>query len=311
LTLQALTHYDLSLKWVKFLTTETNTMFQLQAQDGQKYVLRIYSDEETTLRDNQAEIFWLDALQRDTDLKVTQPVARRDGAYITIVSAPGVPGERRCVLFKWVPGRALEHYLCAENYDKLGQTLAKLHNHAETLKPLPSHIQPKRWDKVFYYPDEPVVYNTAAYCHLFPPQRVALLNDVIQRAGEVFERLYADENGRILIHGDLHYWNVHLYRGQLHVIDFEDVMLGYPVQDVAITLSYGRQLDGYQDWRDAFQQGYTRLRAWPAESERQLETLMAARTVNFINYVARIDAAPQAYIEQKCAGLRQYLETFG
>ena len=286
-------------------------MFQLQAQDGQKYVLRIYSDEETTLRDNQAEIFWLDALQRDTDLKVTQPVARRDGAYITIGGVPGVPGKRRCVLFKWVPGRALEHYLCAENYDKLGQTLARLHNHAQTLKPLPPHIQPKRWDKVFYYPDEPVVYDTAAYRHLFPPQRVALLNDVIQRAGEVLERLYADARGQILIHGDLHYWNVHLYRGQLHVIDFEDVMLGYPVQDVAITLSYGRQLDGYQDWRAAFRQGYTRLRAWPAESARQLETLMAARTVNFINYVARIDAAPQAYVEQKCEGLRQYLETFG
>jgi len=286
-------------------------MYQLQAQDGQKYVLRIYSNEETTLRDNQAEIFWLDALMRDTDLKVTEPVARRDGEYITIVNAPGVPGERRCVLFKWVPGRTLENHLCPENYDKLGQTLARLHNHAQTLNPLPPHIQPKKWDKVFYYPDEPVVYDTAAYRHLFPPERIALLNDVIQRAGEVFESLYADTKGQILIHGDVHYWNVHLYRGELYVIDFEDVMLGYPVQDVAITLSYGRQLDGYHDWREAFRQGYTRLRAWPAESERQVETLMAARTVNFVNYVARIDASPQAYIEQKCERLRQFLETYG
>jgi Ser/Thr protein kinase RdoA (MazF antagonist) len=286
-------------------------MFQLQTEDGAKYVFRIYSEEETTLRENQAEMFWLDALKRDTELKVTEPVARRDGEYITIVSVPGVPGEPRCVLFKWVPGRTLENDLSPENYYKLGQTLAGLHDHAETLNPLPPNIQPKKWDKVFYYPDEPVVYHTAEYRHLFSPERIVLLNKVIERANEVFGRLYADPDRQILIHGDLHYWNVHLYQGELYVIDFEDVMLGYPVQDVAITLSYGRQRDGYKDWREAFKQGYTSLRTWPAESEKQIETLMAARSVMFINYVARIDPSPQEYIEHRCEGLRQFLEVYG
>jgi Ser/Thr protein kinase RdoA (MazF antagonist) len=142
----------------------------------------------------------------------------------------------------------------------LGQTLARLHDPAETLNPLPSDIRPKKWDKVFYYPDEPVIYHTREYSHLFPPERIALLNGVIERADEVFERLYADSEGQILIHGDLHYWNVHLYRGELYVIGFEDVMLGYPVQDIAITLSYERQCDRYSEWREAFKQGYTGLR---------------------------------------------------
>lgn len=311
LALKALEQYDLRVKWVRFLTTETNTMFQIQAEEGERYVLRIYSDEETTLRENQAEMYWLDALKRDTALKVTEPITRRDGEYISIVSMPGVPEERRCVLFKWVPGRTLEHYLSPENYHKLGQTLARLHNHAETLNPLPPNIQPKKWDKVFYYPDEPVVYHTEEYRHLFPSERVALLNEVIKRAEQVFEKLYADRDGQILIHGDLHYLNVHLYRGELYVIDFEDVMLGYPVQDIAITLSYGRQRDGYSDWRDAFQRGYTNLRPWPAESQKQLETLIAARSVMFVNYVARIDPSPQEYIEHHCEGLSQFLEVYG
>jgi len=304
----ALDAYDLDVAWVKFLTIATNTMFQIRSTDGDKFVLRIYSEEETTLRENQAEMFWLNALQRDTDLKVTEPIARRDGEYITTVNVPGVPGERRCVLFKWIPGRPLENHLSSENYYNFGQTLAKLHDHASWLNPLPPHIQPKKWDKVFYYPDKPVVYDTPEYSHLFPPERIELLEKVIEQADDVFARLFADKNGEILIHGDLHYWNVHFHRGELYVIDFEDVNLGYPVQDVAVTLSYGQQRDGYHEWKAAFKQGYCSVRAWPEEDERTIETLMAARSVMFINYVARIDPSPQEYIEEQCKQLEYFLD---
>jgi Ser/Thr protein kinase RdoA (MazF antagonist) len=105
LAIKALEAYPLSVKEIRFLTAETNTLFKLQTEDGERYVFRIYSDEETTLHDNQAEMFWLEALIRDTDLKVIEPIARRNGEYITILSVPGVPGEKRCAVFKWVPGR--------------------------------------------------------------------------------------------------------------------------------------------------------------------------------------------------------------
>ncbi|TFG72814.1 MAG: hypothetical protein E4H27_01915 [Anaerolineales bacterium] len=308
LALKALDNYNLQIAWVRFLTQETNTMFYLQTTDHQKYVLRIYSNEETTLFDNQAEMFWLNALKQDTQIKVIEPVSRWDGAYITTAIMAGVPGEHRCALFKWVPGQALEHYLTPKYYFILGQTLARLHTHAETLNPLPAYIQPKKWDKVFYYPDEPVVYNTMAYQHLFPPERVALMDEVIRRANNVLENLYSDPDGQILIHGDLHYWNVHVYRGDLTIIDFEDVMLGYPVQDVAITLYYGMDLEAYTALRTAFKQGYSSLRLWPVKDEAQIATLMAARSANFINYVARIDPNPQAFIERRCESLKEFIE---
>lgn len=311
LAIQALAHYELRVKWVKFLTIETNTMFKVLSEEGERFVLRIYSDEETTLSENQTELFWLEAIKRDTDLNITEPVARRDGEYITIVTAPGVPGEKRCVLFKWVPGRALEEHLNPGNYFKLGETMAKLHDHAEQLKPLPPFVQPKKWDKVFYYPDEPVVYNTEAYRQLFPGERIDLLEEVIGRANDEFARLYVDQERLMLIHGDLHYWNVHLFRGELYIIDFEDVMLAYPEQDIAITLYYGRQRDDYVELRTAFMRGYTSLRRWPVEDERQLQTLMAARRVNFINYVARIDPSPQEYIRERCEELMEYLDSYG
>ena len=126
LAVKALQDYDLSLKWIKFMTIETNTLFKVQSLEGANYVLRIYSDQDSTLMETKTEVFWLQALIRDTHLKLSEPVPRVDGEYITVISLPGVPGEKRCVLFKWIPGRTLENYLNPGNYFKLGVAMAKL-----------------------------------------------------------------------------------------------------------------------------------------------------------------------------------------
>jgi len=299
--------YDLDVAEVKFLAIETNTHFEVRSISGDRFVLRIYSDEETTLRENQAEIFWLTALIRDTDLKVTEPIARKDGKYISVVTVPNVPPDRRCVLFSWIPGKTLDEQVTPERYFKLGQSLAKLHNHAETLNPLPPEIDPKRWDKVFYYPDEPVVYNAPAYKHLFSREDIQIIDRVIDISENMFKKLFSEKKELMLIHGDLHYWNVHVHKEELYLIDFEDVNLGYPVQDIAVTLSYGRHREGYQDWRKAFIEGYTSIRRWPDAGENVIPTLVIARTTMFINYVARIEEEPQEYIQSRLEELRNFL----
>jgi Ser/Thr protein kinase RdoA (MazF antagonist) len=310
LAFRALSEYDLQVQRIKFLADDTNITFKVRSR-GNYYALRIYSDEETTLTENQAEVFWLNTLKRDTDLKVAEPVQRMNGDYITITKAPGIPGEKRCILFTWVPGRVLEKNLNPKNYFLLGLTMAELHDHAESLKPLPAKIQPKKWNRAFYYPNEPVVYSDPAYRDLFSDRQVEIIDQVIVHADIEFARLFADREQQILIHGDLHYWNVNLYHGELYIMDFEDVMLGYPVQDVAITLYYGMDRDLYPDLREAFQQGYCSRRAWPVERHGQLETLQAARSVNFVNYVARIHSSPQEYIDMRCEELEHFLEQFG
>jgi Ser/Thr protein kinase RdoA (MazF antagonist) len=308
LAVKALAEYDLRIQWIKFLADDTNISFKIHSVGGDNYVLRIYSDEETTLTENQAEVFWLKALKRDTALKFTEPVPRADGESITFASVPGVPGEKRCILFTWVPGRVLENNLNPQNYFNLGVTMASLHDHAETLIPLPDLIQPKKWDRAFFYPDEPIVYNDPAYKHLFSKQQIETIDQAIAISDVEFARLYADQEGQILIHGDLHYWNVNLYRGELYIMDFEDVMLGYPVQDVAITLYYGQQREQYPELRDVFFEGYISCRDWPVVRYGQIETLQAARSINFVNYVARIDDTPQGYINERCAELQEFIE---
>lgn len=315
LVYKALEAYDIEVEAVHFLADHTNTLFKIVAKDGTRYALRIYSDGETTIKENRAEMFWLNAITRDTDLKTTQPIPRKDGELLTIVNVEGLLADQRCVLMSWIPGQALADTkggLSAENYVKYGQALAKLHNHSETLK-LPADVQPKKWDKVFYYPTEPVVYNTPEYSHLFAAERVAMLDKLIAKSNKLLGEIFARPTGQMLIHGDLHYWNIHLHQGELYLIDFEDVNLGYDVQDVAITLYYGREQENAEELRAAFREGYSSLRPWPLESEEQLQTLIIARMIMFCNYVAHSLPTEDAkkYLADWFKTIDKYAEKYG
>jgi Ser/Thr protein kinase RdoA (MazF antagonist) len=307
---RAMDHYALDVEWVRFFVTHTNTLFRVRTTAGETYVLRVYTEEDTSLNDNRVEIFWLNRLINDTDLEVSTPIARRDGEYITHVQVPGIPVEKRCVLYAWIPGRPLADFLNPENYAKLGQAMARMHEHAISLNPLPDDLRPKAWDTCFYYPDEPIVYDQPEYAHLFTPERMKLVKAVIARADSVFEQLFRQRNQAILLHGDLHYWNVHYHRDSLYLIDFEDVTLGYPIQDIAISFYYGRHREAYPALRAAFKLGYQQVRPWPEQDEAVIQTLIAARGVGFLNYVAWSDDEPEALTEQICERLRQFLIDF-
>ncbi|MFK7805654.1 MAG: phosphotransferase enzyme family protein [Anaerolineae bacterium] len=315
LVYKALEAYDLNVSAVHFLADHTNTLFRVETEEGKRYALRIYSDGETTIKENRAEMFWLNALMRDTDLKITEPVARKDGELLSVINLDGLPPDQRCALFRWIPGRPLANKasdLSPENYFRYGQAQAKLHNHAETLNPLPADITPKKWDKVFYYPNEPIVYNQPEYSHLFPAERVVMLDKVVAKADTLLGRLFEDQAGQILIHGDLHYWNIHIDQGELYLIDFEDVNLGYDLQDVAITLYYIRDRDDYQSLKKALQDGYSTVRPWPIENDEVVETLIAARKMMFTNYVAHLlpESDAREMIDGWCEWLASYLESY-
>jgi Ser/Thr protein kinase RdoA (MazF antagonist) len=307
--LRALENYDLSVKKVRLLTVETNTYFRIDTSDGRKYAMRVYSNEETTLKDNLAEVFWLNAINRDTDIPAPRPVPIKNGGFIALVDIPETPDERRCVIFEWIPGKSIGENISIEDYYKLGRIQAQLHDHAAILNP-PPEIRPKRWDKVFYYPDEPVVVFSGEYDRLFDSHRRKIIEKTIARADDFFKTLYSDESSRILIHGDLHYYNVHSYRGRLHVIDFEDIMWGYPIQDIAVTFYYGNDRDDYFDLCEAYREGYSTIRPWPVESREQIDILGAARAVMFINYVARIHPDPEDFIDNKCRWLEEFLKKY-
>lgn len=284
LACNALQQYDLDVAGVRLLTNDMNGIFRVDTRSGEKWVLRVTLPEGGHNRQHvAAEMDWLAALACDTDLSVPHPLPARDGALVVEASAPGVPEARLCVLFSWVPGSDLAGHWTPENMALLGELSARLHAHAHTYAPPPG-LDLLAFDRVFPFP-EPVLLFEARFAGLFTPQQRDLYQKGIDWAQSAIERLKASHEPMRITHGDLHPWNVRYWRGVLSPIDFEDLMWGWPVQDIATTLYYSPGQVAYAEVRSAFEQGYRRISPWPERYAGEVEAFIAARGIGLLNFV--------------------------
>jgi len=280
---KALEQYDLAVARLRLITNEMNAIFGVKTTDGNKYILRItLPGGGHTQQHVQAEMDWLAALSRDTELSVPQPLPTRDGRLVVEVACNGIPERRMCVIFTWVPGSDLAQHLDEANMSKLGRLSAQLHAHAATFNPPPG-FDILHFDKVFPFP-EPVVLFEDALKLLFPPERRKIYQQAIDWAQNAIQRLFASGEPMRVIHNDLHMDNVRIHRGVLSPIDFEDLMWGWPVQDIAITLYYFYPLENYPELRLAFQKGYTSISPWPERYPGEIDAFIAARGVGLVNF---------------------------
>jgi Ser/Thr protein kinase RdoA (MazF antagonist) len=225
---------------------------------------------------------WLTALGRDTNLSVPHPLAARDGRLIVEASAQGVPEARMCEVFSWVPGVDLAERMTPGNMELLGELSARLHEHASTYTP-PTGLQLLQFDRVFPFNDEVVLF-VEMYAPLLSKELQNLCRQAIDRVQSAINKLKACGESMRIIHGDLHQWNVRISRGVLSPIDFEDLMLAWPVQDIAITLYYSQTSPNFLELRTAFQQGYCRVQPWPERYPGEADVFLAARGLGMFNF---------------------------
>ncbi len=283
LALNALKDYDLDVARLRLVSNDFNGIFRVDTTDGQKFILRVTLPEGGHDLDHvAAEMDWLVALARDTTLSVPRPLPARDGRLVVEAAAPGVPEPRLCEVFTWVPGKNLSEKMTQANIANLGELMARLHAHALTYQP-PSELSLLRFDRPFPFP-EPVVLFDDPYAMLFPPERRAVYEEAIAWVQESIDRLQASDEPMRILHNDLHQWNVRNSRSVLSPIDFEDLMLGWPVQDIATTLYYFPS-QNYAALRQAFQEGYMRHSPWPERHPGEINSFIAARGFGLANFI--------------------------
>lgn len=306
LALSALERYRIDPARLRLVGGFTNVLFRVDTAGG-PYALRVDLHMDHSDDDIENELGWLADLEARSDLDVARFVPAADGAKYVYASADGVPGARRCVLFRWIPGHCLGDDPTEDGYEKLGSLSAGLHINGTDFEP--PHT-PLTWDRVFYWPEEvdPVVVFDEDRAHFLRDDRRDLLNRAIETVEPAFQNL--DPSTAQLIHGDLHPDNVHVYRDRLIGFDFEDVTWGHRVQDVAITLFYERNHAGYDDFRAAFEAGYRTVAPWPVTYEGELEHFMAARTIMFVNYVANLRPDPTDYYDIAFERLERFVATW-
>lgn len=311
LALNALQAYSLDIKNVRLIQHSYNAIFRVDTVDGEKYVIRVNVPQVRTRENILAEMTWLAALGRDTTLGLSVPRANRDGDLVTTATAPGVVEPRHCAVFGWVPGNDLAQHISPESYKQLGRITAQLHNHAETFVP-PPDFSLKKLDVVFPFDHGNFLEQGAVLPELISPEQRKVFEAAAQRVEGLLNRLYASPRPPIVLHADLHQWNVRVHRDALFVLDFDDTMFGYPVQDVAITFYYIQTHPEYEALKAGFRAGYEALRAWPVESDEQLAGLLAWRGLDLLNFLLSSDNPENQeylpkFLERAEGRLRKYL----
>jgi len=284
LALAALRQYPLDVTRLSLVTNDFNGIFRVETRDSQKFILRVTLPQGGHDRVHvAAEMAWLEALSYETELSVPRPVLAKDGSLVVEAADAGVPEARLCAVFSWVPGTDLARHITTGNIAKLGELMAKLHVHSFGFRPPPG-LSLLSFDRVFPFP-EPVVLFEQRYASLFSTELRQIYEQSADWAQQAVDRLIASEEPMRILHGDLHQWNVRIYRGVLSPIDFEDLMWGWPVQDIATTLYDLLRLDEYQALRSAFLRGYTRVSPWPERYPGEVDAFMAARALGLANFV--------------------------
>jgi Ser/Thr protein kinase RdoA (MazF antagonist) len=302
---EALRRYDLAPRRVTRAAESFNTVFRVTT-DSAGYALRVGAASAIHAAGTlEAEGAWLRRL-RDDGVTVPALHANTAGQFGTPVAA-GPSGTRVCALFDWIAGRSLRTRLTAPAAAALGRLAARLHESARDWTPAD--------------PPDVLVADRVLYWRL--PTRLTapdlpfrtLFADALDRAQAAVDALWRTPPHRPhLLHGDLTPANaVAAPGGTIVPIDFQDVVRGFDVQDLAISVAALRRAPAGPRLTEAFREGYAAVRPWPDVSPAVFESLIAARALHQINLTLNLrePADLSGYLAGRAERLLDWLRKAG
>jgi Ser/Thr protein kinase RdoA (MazF antagonist) len=281
----ALGAYALHGARLRLLEHDWNVTFRVTTPDGDQYVLRVHPRGQRSVEAVGSELLWLAALRQE-GFSVPEPVLNQEQRLVTVVTHPGVPEPRLCVLFRWVEGRFLDRGLTPSHLAAVGDLMARFHQHAAqwTCPPQFTRHRVDNLDPMQRGPDDefdPTVAErvTQTVTSVYTPEAGRVVAAVIPRIWATMEALEQEPEAIGLIHGDLHRNNVLFGKGGAGAIDFDDCGYGHWLYDLAVPLTQLHRHPVFPALRQALLAGYRRRRPLPLGQEAHLETFIALRRV--------------------------------
>ncbi len=305
---EALKNYDLEVVNIEFLIEETNIFYTLHTNHS-KYVLKIFQEESSKFEDNLIEALLLKEVTSKTNIVVPSILPTKNNEEILFVSTDGFPIKKRVAIYRFVEGTHFDQHETSEMFFELGKTMALLHQATKQIT-LPDTLKPKRWDKVFYYRDEEVVFKQEKYKKYFSEDDICFYDKFNQYLNKVLPDFYKDDT--YLLHADFNPWNILVHNNEIRLLDFEEGMEGSVVHEMAICLFYYRydQKFNYSDVKNQLYKGYEQITPLPKISDFDIDLLIMARTANFINYVLLIHDDPKDYIKERIKRIKDFLDNY-
>jgi Ser/Thr protein kinase RdoA (MazF antagonist) len=260
----ALDQQGVAVGRLRWMGEHSNHLFRVDTAIGDRLVVRVCLPDGRSDAELDAELAWLDALARDTDLTV--PVAR----FSTQVATPDLPAGGRCIAFAWVQGRHCERRPSRRLVADLGRVLATLHVHARRFRPPAGFVRPTLDIERLTWASTPDAAQLAR--RRIDPATLRLLGEVADRVEAVLAELGSGAQAYGLVHADLHLGNVLDHRGEARPLDFDDASWGHYALDLAVAVDSVPGPLG-----PVLLAGYRTVRSLPEGYQEHAEALLAGR----------------------------------
>jgi Ser/Thr protein kinase RdoA (MazF antagonist) len=309
--IRVLTRWPIEVDRLRLLNHGFNTTFRVDTTDRQRFALRLNVNSRRTAGNLNAEAAWLDALARETELRVPVPQVTKEGGLRAEVYVAELNRSLPAVLMSWLPGPDLGWSTAPNRVREIGRLTAALHRHAGSWE-LPAGAElPTFSDPLFNDPDR---LAAAAEVRALGPEAVQVVAAALARTRQAFDEVAAPDAMRPL-HADLHGDNLKWHQRGIAVLDFDDSGIAVPLLDLAITTYYLRgSPTGPPGIEDLLLEGYAEVEGVPPYTNEQFEGLVASRNLLLLNDVlanttASIRGMTPRYLRNSVRKLRHYLDT--
>ncbi|MFC1559893.1 serine/threonine protein kinase [Candidatus Margulisiibacteriota bacterium] len=246
-----------------------NRVYELERKDNkERFIAKFYRPGRWTKEMILEEHRFLNELNKK-DIPAIEPLTFKNSTLHSL-------GNIHYTLFPKKGGRAIDEFN-QESWENIGRHLARIHT-AGSLhkKPLRITWRPKTATKhhldllhrtEFILPDFRKSFNTTA-------------EEFIKKADPMFEG-----TEMFLIHGDCHKGNlIHRPNEGIWIIDFDDICVGPPVQDLWMLLP--GHIDDHMEEFGWFLKGYGTFREFDIRSLKLIPALRGMRIIHFISWLA-------------------------
>ena len=248
------------------LNSYINRVYELEQEDGAGLIAKFYRPgrwSKAGILDEHT--FLLDLAEQE--VPVIAPLLFRDGTTLA------GPDEYPFAVFPKCGGRSFDEYN-DDQWLQLGRLLGRVHSIGE-IKEAEHRICMSPEDSTGSH----LQYLMASSC--VPSDLKLKLETAIRQIVDEITPVFSSAE-QIRIHGDCHFSNMIYRPGEsFFIIDFDDMAMGPPVQDVWMLLPGG--LDTSFIEMDFFLEGYETFRPFDRRTLRLIEPLRAMR---FIHYMA-------------------------
>ena len=274
------------------LISYINRVYELEAEDGSGLIAKFYRPGRWSQEGLQDEHDFLFELSGQ-EIPVIAPVILRDGSSI------GSYKEINFAVFPKTGGRSFDEYT-DDKWLELGRLLGRTHNVGAL------HL-PK--DRLTMAPDRSTRQQVDYLLQgsFMPADMLGRFKDLTDSLINEISPLF-DNAGMIRIHGDCHFSNLIYRPGEsFYIIDFDDMVMGPPVQDFWMLLP-GHREDSLAEI-ELFLEGYEMFRGFDTGSLRLIEPLRAMRYIHYTAWCAYQFAEDGETRVDEDFGSRQYWQT--